>query len=191
MNENKRSGESYHFPTTSQTTRTTPTDIFFMDFVNGSDLNDNNGAEGSNESRIETDDYANGPSSLFHDMPFASQLGFDYPVREGNSSRFNEEIGDITVTHSQTTIGLSRGSAVHRIPSAMSDGSGSAAPALNSNSVPEFLYQLTKMLTENNNDVIEWSHGTTIQTFCCFIPIHTYDAFTNFTSSPFFFTQVA
>jgi hypothetical protein len=27
------------------------------------------------------------------------------------------------------------------------------------NTVPEFLYQLTKMLTENNRDVIEWSNG--------------------------------
>jgi hypothetical protein len=28
------------------------------------------------------------------------------------------------------------------------------------NSVPEFLYQLTKMLTEDNRDIIEWSNGT-------------------------------
>ena len=27
------------------------------------------------------------------------------------------------------------------------------------NTVPEFLYQLTKMLTDNNRDVIEWSNG--------------------------------
>ena len=26
--------------------------------------------------------------------------------------------------------------------------------------VPEFLYQLTKMLTDNNREVIEWSNGT-------------------------------
>jgi hypothetical protein len=28
--------------------------------------------------------------------------------------------------------------------------------------VPEFLYQLTKMLTDNNRDIIEWSSGTFI-----------------------------
>lgn len=28
------------------------------------------------------------------------------------------------------------------------------------NSIPEFLYQLTKMLTDNNRDIIEWSNGT-------------------------------
>ena len=33
----------------------------------------------------------------------------------------------------------------------------SSAP--NSNTVPEFLYQLTKMLTDNNRDIIEWSNG--------------------------------
>jgi hypothetical protein len=27
------------------------------------------------------------------------------------------------------------------------------------NTVPEFLYQLTRMLTDNNRDVIEWSNG--------------------------------
>ena len=27
------------------------------------------------------------------------------------------------------------------------------------NTVPEFLYQLTKMLTDNNRDIIEWSKG--------------------------------
>ena len=26
--------------------------------------------------------------------------------------------------------------------------------------VPEFLYQLTKMLTDDNKDVIEWANGT-------------------------------
>ena len=28
------------------------------------------------------------------------------------------------------------------------------------NSIPEFLYQLIKMLTEDNRDVIEWTNGT-------------------------------
>jgi hypothetical protein len=33
-------------------------------------------------------------------------------------------------------------------------------PAMpSSNSVPEFLYQLTKMLNDNNRDTIEWSNG--------------------------------
>jgi hypothetical protein len=27
------------------------------------------------------------------------------------------------------------------------------------NAVPEFLYQLTKMLTDNNREIIEWSNG--------------------------------
>lgn len=32
-------------------------------------------------------------------------------------------------------------------------------PNTNTNTVPEFLYQLTKMLTDNNRDIIEWSNG--------------------------------
>jgi hypothetical protein len=42
------------------------------------------------------------------------------------------------------------------------------AVAVNSNT-PEFLYQLTRMLTEDNSDVIEWSNGTYPHTSlpCC------------------------
>jgi hypothetical protein len=32
-------------------------------------------------------------------------------------------------------------------------------PMLRANNVPEFLYQLTKMLSDSNREVIEWSHG--------------------------------
>jgi hypothetical protein len=38
--------------------------------------------------------------------------------------------------------------------------SGVAVPEMPvTNTVPEFLYQLTRMLTDNNRDVIEWSNG--------------------------------
>lgn len=33
--------------------------------------------------------------------------------------------------------------------------------------VPEFLYQLTKMLTDNNREVIEWSNGTIEELLYC------------------------
>ena len=37
---------------------------------------------------------------------------------------------------------------------------GVVIPAVSSpNTVPEFLYQLTKMLTDKNRDIIEWSNG--------------------------------
>jgi hypothetical protein len=35
----------------------------------------------------------------------------------------------------------------------------SFASAAQTNTVPEFLYQLTKLLTDDNRDAIEWSHG--------------------------------
>ena len=42
----------------------------------------------------------------------------------------------------------------------ISPSTGVVVPAMAStNTVPEFLYQLTKMLTDNNRDVIEWSNG--------------------------------
>lgn len=40
----------------------------------------------------------------------------------------------------------------------LAPASSSAAVLIN-NSVPEFLYQLTKMLTDKNTDVIEWANG--------------------------------
>lgn len=37
---------------------------------------------------------------------------------------------------------------------------GVVVPAMpTTNTVPEFLYQLTKMLTDNNREIIEWSNG--------------------------------
>jgi hypothetical protein len=159
MNENKRGGESYHLPRATSTT--TSADNFFMDFVEIG--NDSNGAIGSNETRGERDDYTTGTSSSLHDydnMPFSSQLGFDFPIRESNTIKFDERVDVTMSTQLQITKNQNRESAIHRIPSVMSDITAPAAPALNSNSVPEFLYQLTKMLTENNKDVIEWSHGT-------------------------------
>lgn len=39
---------------------------------------------------------------------------------------------------------------------------GSVITAASPNAVPEFLYQLTKMLTDNNRDIIEWSGGKNI-----------------------------
>ena len=35
-------------------------------------------------------------------------------------------------------------------------------PANNTNTVAEFLYQLTKMLTDDNREVIEWSNGESL-----------------------------
>eukprot|EP00980_Cylindrotheca_fusiformis_P028437 scaffold22599_cov139-Cylindrotheca_fusiformis.AAC.28 len=41
-----------------------------------------------------------------------------------------------------------------------SPSTGVVIPSVSSpNAVPEFLYQLTKMLTDNNRDIIEWSNG--------------------------------
>ena len=44
----------------------------------------------------------------------------------------------------------------------ISPSTGVVVPSVvpSTNTVPEFLYQLTKMLTDNNRDIIEWSNGT-------------------------------
>jgi hypothetical protein len=59
----------------------------------------------------------------------------------------------------------------HTIPSMMLPSNHLGVPVLPSgtpltmpgtagnNSIPEFLYQLTKMLTDNNRHIIEWSNG--------------------------------
>jgi len=43
---------------------------------------------------------------------------------------------------------------------------------MSTNNVPEFLYQLTKMLTENNRGIIEWSEGTFVCVLREFCAIH-------------------
>ena len=42
------------------------------------------------------------------------------------------------------------------------------SPAANTaNTIPEFLYQLTKMLTDNNREIIEWSDGKFVPLYAC------------------------
>lgn len=154
MSDNIRGGESYHLPPTTASSAAASLDNFFMDFDPQSaqapdDVNE------SNATRGEIDDYTTGPSSRLHEfdnMPFSSELGFEFPNR--NTSRFSRLVGGTNA------LGQSRSTTeANLVPSSMPLTAASAAPALNNTSVPEFLYQLTKMLTENNNDVIEWSHG--------------------------------
>lgn len=76
------------------------------------------------------------------------------------------------VTTNQTYIGTASARAPEPEYSSSSNLPGSAslqissfagvlvASTPNTNTVPEFLYQLTKMLTDNNRDIIEWSNGT-------------------------------
>ena len=99
----------------------------------------------SNEARADVDDYGTESSSTlqqYNNMPFSAQLGFDFPNRSDSSVQSR----GTTTQHNS-------------VPSSTSLVTTSTASTLNNTSVPEFLYQLTKMLTENNNDVIEWSHG--------------------------------
>lgn len=46
-----------------------------------------------------------------------------------------------------------------RLPSAAPAPAPSAESAPNSNTVAEFLFQLSKMLTDDNKEIIEWSNG--------------------------------
>ena len=46
-----------------------------------------------------------------------------------------------------------------RLPVAAPAPASSASSAPNSNTVAEFLFQLSKMLTDDNKEIIEWSNG--------------------------------
>lgn len=81
--------------------------------------------------------------SLIRSIPNASQLAG--ASNYGNLSNFT--------TSMPSSISLVRNPL--RSPS-----TGVVIPSVASpNAVPEFLYQLTKMLTDNNRDIIEWSNG--------------------------------
>jgi hypothetical protein len=60
------------------------------------------------------------------------------------------------------TFTTSRPPRVDNIPLFQMDSLGNmvSSVAAGTNSVPEFLYQLTKMLTDDNRDIIEWTNGT-------------------------------
>lgn len=79
----------------------------------------------------------------------------------------------LTTNNTTFISGTASVGALESMPSATSSTSLSAPPTMhitsstgvlvastpNTNTVPEFLYQLTKMLTDNNRDIIEWSNG--------------------------------
>jgi hypothetical protein len=50
-------------------------------------------------------------------------------------------------------------SAVLSSPGTKTYSTGASCSSKSTKSIPEFLYQLTKMLTSNNRDIIEWSNG--------------------------------
>jgi hypothetical protein len=154
MSEKNISGESYHH---HQKTTTTGT-------ANGVD---DNSVDGTNGRRAESDNYASAPLSSLHDydsMPFASQFGFDFPMGDN-------DINSLHVLDNSETLSVDGRNETQRVPS-VSVASLPAAPAASSHSIPEFLFQLTKMLTENNSDVIEWSMGKIKSVRRTFLRLH-------------------
>jgi len=83
----------------------------------------------------------------------------------GNSNLYLGENTNSTQEHHQlqrpSSIALSVQSGTVSMQISPSTGVvvASATNTTNTNTVPEFLYQLTKMLTDNNRDIIEWSNS--------------------------------
>lgn len=85
-------------------------------------------------------------SSHHVNNPLAGRLPFDQNTPDGTMT------SDTGYQKSQI--------APSRSPLPILPSSGLAVPSTpNNNTVPEFLYQLTKMLTGGHNDIIEWSNG--------------------------------
>ena len=149
MSDSITGRESYHRTATTTSASSTSIDNFFMDFDPQSEDNINS----FNETRVEMEEYTTGSSSTFQEydnMPFSSELGFDFPNREADQ---------FTLVENNNALVQSRANKEPDQAPSSSFATSPTASTLNNTSVPEFLYQLTKMLTENNNDVIEWSDG--------------------------------
>ena len=75
--------------------------------------------------------------------------------------------------YTTSSVGLSHPGALHsatappasgpvKTPSGADDQGGASDGQAAANTIPEFLYQLTKLLTDDNRDAIEWNYGKTI-----------------------------
>ena len=82
-----------------------------------------------------------------------------------------DDFGQVDPYAAPSSVGLSHPGAPHPAPSdskpmktpSDADGQGSATEGqAAANTIPEFLYQLTKLLTDDNRDAIEWNYGKTI-----------------------------
>jgi len=67
-----------------------------------------------------------------------------------------------TSVNSSAPTGMMLSASVPLVPaaSARAPAATQAPAAPNSNTVAEFLFQLSKMLTDDNKEIIEWSNGT-------------------------------
>ena len=63
---------------------------------------------------------------------------------------------DIPLSHPGAAIAAGQATAD---ADAAADDDNDSSSTSQTNTVPEFLYQLTKLLTDDNRDAIEWSHG--------------------------------
>lgn len=108
-------------------------------------------AQGSNSSVVTS-------STTVAAMASNGDTTFAYTATETNNN--NTCIGGPSVAQTLDTGAPSAISLAGTVTMQISPSTGvlvSGTP--NTNTVPEFLYQLTKMLTDNNRDIIEWSNG--------------------------------
>lgn len=78
--------------------------------------------------------------------------------RSGNSNLYANFTQEQHQRPSSIALSLQSGTVSMQISPSTGVVVASAANTTNTNTVPEFLYQLTKMLTDNNRDIIEWSN---------------------------------
>lgn len=91
-------------------------------------------------------------------MDFSSGISIHFPLTEGTSNTTTNST--ILNTHAQFDGSMIPQVPVSSPPAATATISDEAVAQIVSNtSVPEFLYQLTKMLTDDHRDIIEWSNS--------------------------------
>ena len=115
--------------------------------------NSNDGPQ--NPEQMSTTNYVNNP--------LANLSSSDGKQNRTSSSNANTDTDtNMTISATTTTTGSYQPSQViasnNSLPVLPSSGL-SVSSNSNNNTVPEFLYQLTKMLTGGHNDIIEWSNG--------------------------------
>mmetsp|Transcript_17174 Transcript_17174/g.37569 ORF Transcript_17174/g.37569 Transcript_17174/m.37569 type:complete len:513 (-) Transcript_17174:390-1928(-) len=99
---------------------------------------------------------ASGTSTGLADTNYNTYIG-------GNNTSSISTASTPAVAIKQEPVSVPAPSAIHLVGTGavqISPSTGVLITATpNTNTVPEFLYQLTKMLTDNNRDIIEWSNG--------------------------------
>lgn len=102
------------------------------------------------------------PDTNSTSLPISGHSSYTTQIRQ-NHQQMQDQLSNASMPLGSNSLSMGA-SSTGRVPGASSGGTVLMVPphggGPSNTTIPEFLYQLTKMLTDDNREIIEWSNGT-------------------------------